>query len=67
MLNKIKSLKLSPNDKIILINAFKVNNIHLCRKMSIFSKRGTYKTLGDYNYFETNDNEKNSWVEAFSI
>lgn len=66
MLNKIKSLKLlSTDDMNILIDAFKSHNIYLCKNMSIFSKKGTYKTLGDYNYFETNDNEDIYYLNMF--
>lgn len=68
MLNKIKSLKLlSTNDMNILINAVKANNIHLCKNMSIFSTKGTYKTCGNsnYNYFETNENEDIYYLNMF--
>ena len=50
-------LLLSSNDKSILLQSFTTNNIELCKNMSIFSEKGHYKTLDNYNYFETNDNE----------
>ena len=66
MLNKIKELKLlSTDDMNILINAFNTNNIYLCKNMSIFSTKGIYKTLGDYNYFETNDGENIYYLNMF--
>ena len=52
-----KLMKISEDDKNILRNALKENDINLCKEMSIFSKKGSYHKKNKYNYFETNNDE----------
>jgi hypothetical protein len=66
MKNKIDNIKkLSINDKNILLNAYILNNIELCKNMSIFSTMGEYKSYDNYNYFETTTNESIYYINMY--
>jgi hypothetical protein len=57
----LEQLKLTDTDKFILNN----NLIHRNNELSFFSKNVTFKSLGDYNYYETSEETDIYYLNMF--